>query len=113
MRQGPLGYFADMVASPLLAGGLSMFALTHFTNFALLRWLATVMLGVALWTFIEYATHRVIYHRVAAFKKYHEAHHADPQAYIGAPHWSVRASSSSSRISQWPPLPRPLQRACR
>jgi sterol desaturase/sphingolipid hydroxylase (fatty acid hydroxylase superfamily) len=85
MRQGPLGYFADMVVSPLLAGGLSSFALTHFTNYALLRWLAMVLLGAALWTFIEYTTHRVIYHRVAAFKKYHEAHHADPQAYIGAP----------------------------
>src|SRR6516164_4151662 len=85
MRQGPLAYFADMVVSPLLAGGLSTFALTHFTNYALVRWLATVMLGVALWTLIEYVTHRVIYHRVALFKKYHEAHHADPQAYIGAP----------------------------
>ena len=85
MRQGPLGYFADMIVSPLLAGGLSTFALTHFTNYALVRWLAMVMLGVALWTLIEYATHRVIYHRVPTFKKYHEAHHADPQAYIGAP----------------------------
>jgi len=85
MRQGPLGYFSDMLVSPLLAGGLSTFALTHFTNYALVCWLATVMLGVALWTLIEYATHRMIYHRVAAFKKYHEAHHADPQAYIGAP----------------------------
>jgi len=85
LEQGPLGYFADMLVSPLLAGGLSTFALTHFTNYALACWLATVMLGVALWTLIEYVTHRMIYHRVAAFKKYHEAHHADPQAYIGAP----------------------------
>jgi len=85
MRQSALAYFADMVVSPLIAGGLSTFALTHFTNYALVRWLATVMLGVALWTLIEYATHRVIYHRVAAFKKYHEAHHADPNAYIGTP----------------------------
>src|SRR5262249_434166 len=66
MRQSALAYFADMVVSPLIAGGLSTFALTHFTNYALVRWLATVMLGVALWTLIEYATHRVIYHRVAA-----------------------------------------------
>jgi len=85
MRQGPLGYFADMIVSPLVAGGLCTFALTHFTNYALVCWLAMVMLGVALWTLSEYATHRVIYHRVPAFKKYHEAHHADPQAYIGAP----------------------------
>jgi len=85
LEQGPLGYFADMLVSPLLAGGLSTFALTHFTNYALACWLATVMLGVALRTLIEYVTHRMIYHRVAAFKKYHEAHHADPQAYIGAP----------------------------
>ena len=84
MRQGPLGYFADMIVSPLLAGGLSTFALTHFTNYALVRWLAMVMLGVALWTLIEYGTHRVIYHRVPTFKNYHEAHHADPISIVRA-----------------------------
>ena len=84
MRQGRLGYFADMIVSPLLAGGLSTFALTHFTNYALVRWLAMVMLGVALWTLIEYGTHRVIYHRVPTFKNYHEAHHADPISIVRA-----------------------------
>jgi sterol desaturase/sphingolipid hydroxylase (fatty acid hydroxylase superfamily) len=44
-----------------------------------------VVLGVALWTLVEYATHRVIYHRLVALKKYHQAHHANPRAYIGAP----------------------------
>jgi sterol desaturase/sphingolipid hydroxylase (fatty acid hydroxylase superfamily) len=44
-----------------------------------------VIVGVALWTLVEYAMHRVIYHHVTVFKRYHEAHHASPQAYVGAP----------------------------
>jgi sterol desaturase/sphingolipid hydroxylase (fatty acid hydroxylase superfamily) len=85
MRQSAISYFAEFVVCPLLAAGLSAFALTHFTGHALVAWLAMTILGLALWTCIEYAIHRTIYHRVVTFKKYHEAHHADPRAYVGAP----------------------------
>jgi sterol desaturase/sphingolipid hydroxylase (fatty acid hydroxylase superfamily) len=44
-----------------------------------------LLIGIGLWTFIEYLMHCLVYHQIAAFKKYHEAHHADPQAYVGAP----------------------------
>ena len=85
MRQSAISYFADMVLCPLLAVTLSVFTLTHFLRLALVEWWLMVMVGVALWTLIEYALHRVIYHRVAVFKRFHEAHHASPQAYVGAP----------------------------
>jgi hypothetical protein len=29
--------------------------------------------------------HRVVYHHVELFRNYYEAHHANPEAYIGAP----------------------------
>jgi sterol desaturase/sphingolipid hydroxylase (fatty acid hydroxylase superfamily) len=85
MRQGPISYFADMVASPLLATGMASFALTHFGRFAILEWSVSVAIGGVLWTLIEYIMHRVIYHRVPFFEKYHQVHHTDPRAYVGAP----------------------------
>jgi sterol desaturase/sphingolipid hydroxylase (fatty acid hydroxylase superfamily) len=85
MPQSMISYFADMVLSPLLALGLSVFALTHFTGLELTEWFFAMMTGIALWTLCEYFVHRVVYHRIPIFKRYHEAHHADPRAYIGAP----------------------------
>jgi sterol desaturase/sphingolipid hydroxylase (fatty acid hydroxylase superfamily) len=85
MRQSPVSYFADMVLCPLLAAGLSTFALAHFAGLAVVEWLLALIAGAALWTLVEYGMHRLIYHRVAAFKRLHEAHHANPQAYVGAP----------------------------
>jgi sterol desaturase/sphingolipid hydroxylase (fatty acid hydroxylase superfamily) len=85
MQQRAISYFADMVACPLLAGALAIFALTHITKSALVEWCLLVMIGAALWTVTEYFMHRVIYHRIPIFEKYHEAHHTDPRAYVGAP----------------------------
>jgi len=42
-------------------------------------------LGLALWTLVEYAVHRWLYHSVPYFKDVHDAHHAEPNAHIGAP----------------------------
>jgi sterol desaturase/sphingolipid hydroxylase (fatty acid hydroxylase superfamily) len=85
MRQSAISYFCEFVLCPLLAAGLSAYALSHFTGQALVEWLAMTVVGLALWTFVEYTIHRTVYHHVVTFKKYHEAHHADPRAYVGAP----------------------------
>jgi sterol desaturase/sphingolipid hydroxylase (fatty acid hydroxylase superfamily) len=85
MPQSAISYFADMVLSPLLALALSVYAITHFARLELVGWFLAVAVGAASWTLIEYLTHRGIYHHVAIFKRYHEAHHANPRAYIGAP----------------------------
>jgi sterol desaturase/sphingolipid hydroxylase (fatty acid hydroxylase superfamily) len=85
MPQRAISYFADMIVCPLLAGSLSIFALTHLTRLAVVEWCLMVVVGATLWTLIEYIMHRVIYHRVPIFEKYHEAHHTDPRAYVGAP----------------------------
>jgi Fatty acid hydroxylase superfamily len=64
MQQRAISYFADMVACPLLAGALAIFALAHITKPALVEWCLLVMIGAALWTVTEYFMHRVIYHRI-------------------------------------------------
>jgi hypothetical protein len=63
MRQSAISYFADMLLCPLIAAGLAVFAHIHFTKLALVEWWLVLMVGVALWTLIEYAMHRVIYRR--------------------------------------------------
>jgi sterol desaturase/sphingolipid hydroxylase (fatty acid hydroxylase superfamily) len=85
MRQRAISYFADMVACPLLAGTLTIFALKHISRTAFVEWCFLVMIGTALWTLIEYIMHRVIYHRIPIFTRYHRVHHTDPHAYVGAP----------------------------
>jgi sterol desaturase/sphingolipid hydroxylase (fatty acid hydroxylase superfamily) len=85
MPQSRISYFTDMVLAPLLALGLSVFALAHFRGLALADWLLGLAIGGALWTLCEYLVHRVVYHRIVVFRRYHEAHHANPQAYVGAP----------------------------
>jgi len=84
MRQGAISYFADIVFCPLLALALSLFAFDRYSE-QIIEWLLILVFGVALWTLVEYFMHRVVYHHVDPFKNYHEAHHANPQAYIGAP----------------------------
>jgi len=84
MRQGVISYFADIVICPLLALALSLFAFDRYSK-EIIEWLVILVLGVALWTLVEYFMHRVVYHHVELFRNYHEAHHANPQAYIGAP----------------------------
>jgi sterol desaturase/sphingolipid hydroxylase (fatty acid hydroxylase superfamily) len=85
MRHSAITYFTDMFLCPLLVAGLAIFASTHFAKFALVEWGLMVIVGVWFWTLVEYAMHRFIYHRVDLFKRYHEVHHASPQAYVGAP----------------------------
>jgi sterol desaturase/sphingolipid hydroxylase (fatty acid hydroxylase superfamily) len=85
MVQGRIGYFSDMAASPLLASGLCVYAFHSFTRVALIEWSFVTAFGGLLWTLIEYLVHRMVYHRVAFLTKYHEGHHADPRAYVGAP----------------------------
>lgn len=83
--QGPISYFADMVASPLLAALLSLFALSHFTSRALAGWCLLVVIGAGAWTLAEYVMHRLVYHRLPVLRQYHLVHHEHPKLYVGAP----------------------------
>jgi sterol desaturase/sphingolipid hydroxylase (fatty acid hydroxylase superfamily) len=78
-------YFGDFVAIPvaILLLGAAAIQQEGFTGAGL--WLMAFVAGVAVWTFVEYAVHRWIYHAVPFFEKFHDAHHEDPKALIGVP----------------------------
>jgi hypothetical protein len=78
-------YFGDFVAIPVVILWLGVAAVQQegFTGAGL--WMIAFLAGVAVWTFVEYAVHRWIYHAVPFFEKFHDAHHEDPKALIGVP----------------------------
>ncbi len=43
------------------------------------------ILGLAVWTLAEYFLHRYALHHLPYFSKFHQAHHEEPHAMIGAP----------------------------
>ena len=48
-------------------------------------WLFAFVVGLAVWTFVEYVVHRWVYHAIPFFEKFHDAHHDEPKALIGVP----------------------------
>jgi sterol desaturase/sphingolipid hydroxylase (fatty acid hydroxylase superfamily) len=78
-------YFGDFVAIPvvILLLGAAAIRQEGFTGAGL--WLIAFAAGLGVWTFVEYAVHRWIYHAVPFFEKFHDAHHEDPKALIGVP----------------------------
>ena len=78
-------YFGDFVASPIAIAVLATVALTHRDFEAAGLWGLALFAGLGAWTIVEYAVHRWVYHRVPFFEKFHDAHHANPRALIGAP----------------------------
>jgi len=78
-------YFGDFVASPVAIMVLAAVALAGRDIEAVASWIAALLAGAAAWTLVEYAVHRWLYHRVPFFEKFHDAHHANPQALIGTP----------------------------
>jgi sterol desaturase/sphingolipid hydroxylase (fatty acid hydroxylase superfamily) len=85
MRLGRFGYYADFLSA--FMGGFTLCVLAMAQGTWLLRgeWLASFMIGVGLWTLLEYGIHRWLYHSVEFFIRLHAAHHKEPHAYVGAP----------------------------
>ncbi len=84
MHLSKLSYYGDFVICMVLISiSAAMAAMYTWTNMSI--WLFAVVLGFVIWTFLEYVIHRWIYHQVPYFKERHAAHHADPDADIGAP----------------------------
>ena len=85
MRLSSLSYYADYYLSLALVMGLAGSTLAAGTWIECAEWLLSACLGVAAWTLIEYLIHRFMYHHVRFFRSFHDAHHAEPTAHIGAP----------------------------
>ncbi len=80
-----LAYYADfgvyLLAALLLPG-----VLMHYTPMALHRELPLAGLaGLGLWTLIEYAMHRFVFHGLEPFQSLHAEHHRRPLALIATP----------------------------
>jgi len=59
----------------------------------LLRWPIVLagLTGLALWSLIEYAMHRYIFHGLEPFQSLHAEHHRRPLALIATPTWASLA----------------------
>ena len=85
MRLTTVGYYADFaIGLALIAWLAGMEVLAGGSLFHAIIWLNYVALGFAVWTLVEYGVHRLIYHHVPFFERMHDAHHAEPSAFIGA-----------------------------
>jgi sterol desaturase/sphingolipid hydroxylase (fatty acid hydroxylase superfamily) len=85
MKLGRVLYFGDFVAIPVAIFGLALWAIPGRGVFGPVGWLASFITGLFVWTFVEYAVHRWVFHEVPFFEKFHDAHHAEPSALIGVP----------------------------
>jgi sterol desaturase/sphingolipid hydroxylase (fatty acid hydroxylase superfamily) len=85
MRLGTFDYYVDFFISAVLVAALAVHAVAFASAVQGLMWLAYAAGGAASWTLLEYGVHRFLYHRVPYFRELHDAHHAEPNAHIGAP----------------------------
>jgi sterol desaturase/sphingolipid hydroxylase (fatty acid hydroxylase superfamily) len=85
MRPGAIGYYADFFASLACSVALCALVVWQGTWLGRAEWLVCFVMGVGLWTLLEYGIHRWLYHGVDFFIRLHEAHHDEPRAYISAP----------------------------
>ncbi len=85
MRLNALAYYADFFISFALILMLAATALWDSTLVKVAQWGACALAGFTVWTLLEYFVHRVLYHNVPYFVEMHDAHHAEPNAFIGAP----------------------------
>lgn len=84
MRLNAFSYYADFVISiALIVSFAAGVIIAPWRTRA--EWLAYAALGCVIWTFIEYVIHRWVYHRLPYFQEAHAAHHAEPNAFFGAP----------------------------
>lgn len=87
MQLSKRGYFADFVVYPLCVVALASAALGDANRQAAAHWGVAVLVGLLLWTMLEYLLHRIALHRIAYLVPMHELHHRAPRAYVGIPVW--------------------------
>ncbi len=87
MRLSRAGYFADFVVYPPIVVALVACAASQATILSWLYWSGMCVLGIAIWTLLEYLIHRAVLHRVRFFAEMHDMHHESPTDLVGSPTW--------------------------
>lgn len=87
VRLTQAGYYADFYVYPVAITGLLAGALVLSPPAAWPGMLLAALLGLTVWTFVEYQLHRWVLHHVPRVKDMHDAHHKDQMALIGTPTW--------------------------
>lgn len=85
MRLNTFAYYADFFICIAVIGLQLMLMPPDATWLLAAQWVVAVAAGLLVWTALEYAVHRWLYHRVPFFKQFHDAHHDEPNSFIGAP----------------------------
>ena len=85
MRLNTFAYYVDFFLAAAVIVALASMSLAEVSATIVAAWLAAAGLGFVLWTLFEYFVHRVLYHSVPYFVALHDAHHREPNAFIGAP----------------------------
>jgi sterol desaturase/sphingolipid hydroxylase (fatty acid hydroxylase superfamily) len=81
MRLSKAGYYSDFYVYPIVILGLTASALMRASLADAAAWLGATLAGLVIWTLLEYAMHRVAFHRIAIFIPLHDEHHRAPLAY--------------------------------
>ena len=85
MRIGNILYFGDFFVIPVAVALFAGFALAHYGLAAAPAWGLCLAFGAVVWTLVEYLIHRFVYHGAPILTALHEAHHREPNAFIGVP----------------------------
>ena len=85
MKLSRIFYFGDFVAIPIAVAAMVAFAIVRSGASAALPLALSFASGLLGWTLVEYFIHRVVYHRIPIFSQFHDAHHANPDAFLGFP----------------------------
>lgn len=78
-------YLADFILYSITILALTLFLLIQGPQSQAAELFSLVVLGLLLWTAIEYFIHRFILHGVPPFQQWHEEHHRRPEALIRTP----------------------------
>ncbi len=80
-----IAYWLDFVLYALAIAVLIWFLIMSGERIGFIHMTFFVLAGLSLWTFLEYALHRFILHKIEPFKTWHGRHHLRPRALILAP----------------------------
>ena len=101
MRMTKLGYFAEFLVFPVFFVVLTVFTFRDSFQPRITVWLTAVFSGVLMWTLVEYALHRFVFHYTPIMTELHDRHHRDPAALVGTPAWASLSFGMVALLSLW------------